>query len=224
MTTPKRHDGAPYRGGETLFGAQLETDIDNLYDAFNGQLDNGNFSPDAGITSAQILDASITTAKLDDGSVTGDKLADDAITTVKIKDASLTALAFAVGAFASAYQGYSDSDVTLTGSDQECAAVSFTTGPGSVAVLLLAQIEWLLQTINRRTLVTLKRDSTTLVAFQKIDHANFGRTVLLPFCWVDTGFSDDTAHTYYIYAKQNTTTGTASVVQQATITALEFRR
>ncbi len=129
-----------------------------------------------------------------------------------------------MGAFASAYQDYSDTDVTLTALDQECAAVSFTTGPGSVAVLLLAQIEWRLNTINNGTVITLKRDANTLNTFGKVDHSSQERTFLIPYIWVDTGFSDNTAHTYYIYAKQNSTTGTASVVQQATITALEFRR
>jgi hypothetical protein len=137
MPLPVRHGDAPYRGRETLFGADMEQDIASLFSVFNALADV-NVSPSAQINGTKLSDASIVNAKLRDGSVAGDRFADDAITAAKIVDGTIDSRALAQGA-ALAYT-YSEftTDVPLTTSWATVLTAGHTTGLAGSKVLLLA--------------------------------------------------------------------------------------
>jgi len=74
-----RHPGAPYTAGEILQGGpDLEVDIGNLYNEFNGNITGANFSATAAIGADKIAD----------GTVTGVKLRNAALTTALMLDAA----------------------------------------------------------------------------------------------------------------------------------------
>lgn len=79
MGIPARHSGAPYADGETLAGADLETDIANIVTEM-GNIQNVNVASGAAIAGSKLADASITGTKLVASTVTKDKIADGAIT------------------------------------------------------------------------------------------------------------------------------------------------
>lgn len=90
MGIPSRHAGAPYQDGETLAGDDLETDIQNVYDVLNGDIDNSNIASDAAIDGSKLADTSITAGKLGSSAVTSVKIQDSAVTTAKINDDAVT--------------------------------------------------------------------------------------------------------------------------------------
>lgn len=84
MGIVSRHAGAPYLNGETLSGTDLETDFDNIYDEFNGGIDNDNVSPTADISGSKLLVNSVAGTKLTDNTVTNAKMLADTVTTAKM--------------------------------------------------------------------------------------------------------------------------------------------
>lgn len=80
MGTVSRHAGAPYADGETLAGADLETDIANIVSEINGNLDNSNIVAGADISGAKIADDSMDGSKLIDATVTKAKIATGGLT------------------------------------------------------------------------------------------------------------------------------------------------
>ena len=93
-----RHSGAPYQDGETLAGADLETDFGNVYGLVNGNIEAVNIK-DGAVATAKIANGAVTQAKLDgtltastvvDGAITTPKIVDLAVTTAKINDLAVT--------------------------------------------------------------------------------------------------------------------------------------
>lgn len=79
MTQAARHTNAPYVDGETLAGADLETDIANAYAVINGSIDDGNIASGANISGTKLADNSVANAKLVADTVTTAKMAASAV-------------------------------------------------------------------------------------------------------------------------------------------------
>lgn len=74
-----RHPDAPYVTGEVLDGnMDIEPDISNLFNEFNGMLDNQNVSAAAAIAGTKFLDASVSGSKFSKATITTAKITSSA--------------------------------------------------------------------------------------------------------------------------------------------------
>lgn len=232
MTIPNRHPGAPYLPGEILDGtADLEVDISEIYRAFNPSagalagLKNINFSPDAAISGAKILDASIGTDKIKDNTISGSRFAADAFTAASLADGAITGVSLALGSIFNAAQGYTDSDLTLDVTWDDIVAVTLLTSPEASSVLLLATMNATSNDVSDLVEFQFLRDASVLRTFDLMRHPgtdSSGNFVLWSLMWVDTAHSASTSYSYKLQGQLNAGTGTT--ITQASIQAIEFRR
>jgi len=232
VAIPTRHSGAPHLGGEKLRAADLEEDIANLYAQFNGNLDNANFSPSAGIEGEKFLDASIGGDRLQDGSVLNDKVQDAAVTTAKLSgtfgpDKPL------VGAIHNAHMETINGEIeSPPGVWTEAIVSSLVTGPAGSSVQIWVWLR-LRQTQNADAAVPfqfrLKRDSTVLYTSPSLyywlgdsDPPDIAWvTAPVPFYWVETGHSALTSHSWRLEVFSS---GASNYVSQRRLTVVEMRR
>lgn len=206
MAIPTRHAGAPHLGGENLRYSDIEHDVSALYGEFNGNLDNANFSPAAGIAGSKLLDASVAGAKLTDASVLNDKVQDAAVTNAKLTGTFGVDKVLS-GALINAAMGQVDSEVEVpNGVWTELGSVTLTTSPAASFVLIWAYFR-LRQMHVAGTIhpfqFRVKRDSTVLYTTGSLRYwlGNVGVPyVTVPVCpfWTETGHSVSTAHSWKV--------------------------
>jgi len=99
MGIPSRHSGYPYVDGETLSGADLETDIANLV-AEAGNVEDANVAAAANISGSKLADATVPNAKLVGSTITTAKMAQSAVPQAYVSTATATGYLSASSAFA----------------------------------------------------------------------------------------------------------------------------
>ena len=78
-------------GNTTILAAEVDDDLNTLYDEFNGNIDNANIKVGANIATSKLaLDGGLQTGHYADGSVTLAKLAANSVDSSKIVDGSIT--------------------------------------------------------------------------------------------------------------------------------------
>lgn len=116
MGTVSRHSNYPYQDGETLSGADLETDINNIVTEINGNLDNSNIDSSADISGSKLADNSVTNAKLQNSTVTTAKISSSAVVQAYVSTATGTETATTSTALADV-TGVTDATLTIGSTD-----------------------------------------------------------------------------------------------------------
>ena len=122
--------------GTTILAAEMNTDLNAVFNAVNGNLDADNLAANA-VTTTKITDLSVTAAKLAANAVTTAKILDDAVTTAKLVDEAVTNAKTAAGAavtttVAEVMTSFSTSGTTET---DLIIAPSLTTRGGTVLIV-----------------------------------------------------------------------------------------
>lgn len=75
--------------GASLLAAEINEDLNSIYDEFNGSIDADNLATGC-VTAIKIGSSAVETAKINNHAVTTDKIAPNAVTSVEIEDADGT--------------------------------------------------------------------------------------------------------------------------------------
>lgn len=148
--------------GTTILAAEMNTDLNAVFNVVNGNLDDDNLANDA-----------VTTAKITDLNVTTGKLAANAVTTAKITDLNVTTGKLAVGAtVADSDSGTPSTSLNITTGDTTVVTLGSVTTRGG-PVLLGGMIGWYLNIQSGSAgladqgdvTIRIKRDGSTIKTY-----------------------------------------------------------
>jgi len=152
-----RHSGFPYLDNEILDGTtDLEVDLDQFYVGFNGNVDDSNIAPAAGLDGSKVAAETIASGKLIGASVNGSKIKEETLLNAKMAVGAVTAALIEPNMASSGAATPADPTVvpryvtilsTATGTQwTEVARAAVLTGPSPTKVLVLydCTISWFL--------------------------------------------------------------------------------
>jgi len=223
MGTITRHAGAPFQDGETLAGADLESDIAGAYDAINGNIDTVNLKNNA-VTTAKIANGAVTQAKLDgtlvatvaddgvttvkilDLNVTTPKINDAAVTTVKINDDAVTQKKILYGSAASVQSSFNHGSTTLTGIYASIATSVHPTGdPAHIVAVMVSFTAFGSGDAGRSIEYYVQKDGTSLLGSGNADSFSFSgsgsMSTQITRVYIDASPTSASSHTYILKVK-----------------------
>lgn len=236
MTLPVRHGNSPFLDGDGLPGADLELDIDSLFDIIGevadtiGRMGNDNCRPNANFDGQKMATVSFGEVKFKNLSVNGNRLADGSVTTAKCVDDSFGALSLAQGAVIAADFDNNTSNTALTASQATINTVNISTASASSSVLLLWSGTYTTDVLSQTMVQRFQRTDTggtvtlnTFFGFEMYVNTLGGITFSgcpLMLCWVDTGHQQGQSVGWTMQAAQ----GSGGNMLNGRLLALEFRK
>lgn len=131
----------PYADGNIITAAGQNANEEAIVTQVNGNIENVNISPTAGIEGTKLADApnGIPTVKINDLAVNENKLATDSVTTTKIKDSNVTSAKLAADSITTAkIQNGAVTGAKIGATEVNAAKIKFSTYAWTTNVALAA--------------------------------------------------------------------------------------